>query len=264
MTWRYAAASVAGTSHRREDLPCQDAHSCEIVASQGGDILIAAVSDGAGSASHGGTGAEYVCRTFVSIVDEDLRCNYPPGDQQWLVEKMAQTRAGLLNEAKRRDLPARQLAATMLCAVVSENWSVFGQVGDGAIVAPEAATGDWSWLFWPQRGEYANTTYFLTDPAAMDVLEADVMHQGLTELSLFTDGLQHLVLHYVEQTVHSPFFEGMIAPVRRSSAIGEDKALSEALASYLRSPTVTSRADDDLTLLIASRVEGGERLAGST
>ncbi len=108
-------------------------------------------------------------------------------------------------------------------------------------------------MFWPQRGEYANSTTFITDPSAMESLEVEFMPQGLEEVALFTDGLQHLVLDYSAQSVHSPFFERMLGPVRGSSSANHDDALSAGLAEYLRSPTVTARADDDLTLVLATR-----------
>ena len=81
-------------------------------------------------------------------------------------------------------------------------------------------------------------------------------------VGLFTDGLQHLLLHYEQQTVYSPFFERMLRPIRLSTADGEDRELSTELAKYLKSPTVTARADDDLTLVIASRLADGSGVVG--
>src|SRR6516225_2777134 len=41
--------------------------------------------------------------------------------------------------------------------------------GDGVIVVKDQ-TSQWSWVFWPDRGEFANTTFFVTDAAADDHL----------------------------------------------------------------------------------------------
>ncbi len=82
------------------------------------------------------------------------------------------------------------------------------------------------------------------------------MSEPVFDLALFTDGLQHLVLDYAAHSVHSPFFEAMIEPVLRSTASGHDVALSHGLELYLTSSTVTARADDDLTLIMASRRTG--------
>src|SRR5947207_12025637 len=43
---------------------------------------------------------------------------------------------------------------------------------DGVIVVSQDG-GEWGWVFWPQRGEYANTTRFLTDEDAVARLEVE-------------------------------------------------------------------------------------------
>lgn len=252
MTWRFAAAKAQGTSHVRDDLPCQDAYACLTVPHGEATALVVAVSDGAGSAPEGAAGAAHICATLSALLAKGFK--QAPVGEAWLREHVEQVRASLLDEALSLDLPPRQFAATLLFAVLGPDWSAFAQVGDGAIVTSEPGTGEWSWLFWPQRGEYANTTTFLTDASAMDNLEVAFLEHGQQELAVFTDGLQHLVLDYKAQTVHSPFFERMIQPVRSSAVDGEDVELSRGLATYLRSETVTSRADDDLTLVLASRL----------
>lgn len=261
MTWRFAAAKAQGTSHVRDDLPCQDAYACLTVPHGEEAALVVAVSDGAGSASEGGAGAAYICATLSDLVSKGF--DHAPVGETWLRDHIAHVRASLLEEAVRLGVAPRHLAATLLFAVLGPDWSAFAQVGDGAIVTSEPGTGEWSWLFWPQRGEYANTTTFLTDADAMDSLEVAFLRQGQPELAVFTDGLQHLVLDYAAQTVHSPFFEQMIQPVRSSGADGEDVELSCRLANYLRSGTVTSRADDDITLVLASRLLAADHRAAA-
>jgi Protein phosphatase 2C len=261
--WRFTAASVVGVSHVRDGLPCQDAHRCEVAIGPGGPVLVAVVSDGAGSASEGGRGAAYICEQLCEQVQLRLAEFSPATAIDVLWDSVASTRDGLLAKAERLGLSARQLAATLLCAVLAEDCSAFAQIGDGAIVTPETGTDMWSWLFWPQRGEYANTTSFVTDPTAMESLQVDAIPHAQFEVALFTDGIQHLVLNYEKQTVHSPFFERMMGPVRRSTASGDDPTLSAQLETYLGSPTVTSRADDDLTLVMASRVVVGPDVAST-
>ncbi|WP_238015166.1 PP2C family serine/threonine-protein phosphatase [Dactylosporangium sp. AC04546] len=251
--WRFAAAARPGTGHTREGLPCQDRYGCEVVPSPYGPVLVAIVSDGAGSAVEGERGAELICTELLDEIRRRLADVVPAGTD-WLRACVAVVRRRLLAEAERLGLPPRQLAATLLCAVLAPDWSTFAQIGDGAIVTPELGTGAWAWMFWPQRGEYANTTSFLTDPTALERLEADSLPHGQDEVALFTDGLQHLVLDYGAQRVHDPFFDRILGPVRRSSAQGEDHTLSTGLEAYLGSPPVVSRTDDDLTLVLASRV----------
>jgi hypothetical protein len=250
--WRYAAAKRTGTSHEQSGLPCQDAYGCKVLSRAEGSALIVVVSDGAGSAARGGAGAEFVCSDLIAQITLGFPATRP--SDGWLEDCVLHTRESLLVEADRQEINARDLSATVLCAVLAEDWSAFAQVGDGAMVTPEAGTDTWSWLFWPQRGEYANSTVFLTEQTAPDRLEVGVLSNPQHEIAVFTDGLQHLVLHYEEQAVHSPFFERMMNPVRSSTVDGEDSDLCLDLERYLGSATVRLRSADDLTLVMATRV----------
>ncbi len=67
---------------------------------------------------------------------------------------------------------------------------------------------------------------------------------------------------------HTPFFEGILAPVRAAPEVGRDKKLSFQLASFLDSPAVTGRTDDDWgigagahRLVRSVRASGGAGLA---
>src|SRR5262249_62103480 len=99
-------------------------------------------------------------------------------------------------------------------------------------------------VFWPERGEFANTTFFVTDAAAADHLRFEHRHGSIAEIALLSDGIEPLVLHYASRTIHAPFFDRMFGPVRRSKVIGEDLALSQDLQSYLSSPAILERTDD--------------------
>jgi hypothetical protein len=63
------------------------------------------------------------------------------------------------------------------------------------------------------------------------------------------------VLQYSTNTVHSPWFNQMLPPVRGLAQPGFDEALSKKLAMYLSSEAVCARTDDDKTLLLASRIK---------
>ena len=56
--WRYALASVVGTSHLASGTPCQDASTCQVLEDGSGrSVLVAFVADGAGSALYADEGA---------------------------------------------------------------------------------------------------------------------------------------------------------------------------------------------------------------
>lgn len=62
MKWRFINSGVAGTSHLRTDLPCQDSCFVDVVLTHSDEeVLVAAVSDGAGSAAKAEISSELIC-----------------------------------------------------------------------------------------------------------------------------------------------------------------------------------------------------------
>src|SRR5262249_8069476 len=146
----------------------------------------------------------------------------------------------LANEASARGVPIRQLACTLLTAIVGESRSLFAQVGDGSIVYLD---GDkYESAFWPQSGEYANTTNFVTQTDFADAFEFVDKITRIDELPTFTDGLQRLALNFSSRSVHQPFFRPMFDPLRAAEHADE---LIVPLRSFLDSPLVNERTDDD-------------------
>ena len=104
-------------------------------------------------------------------------------------------------------------------------------------------------LSWPSQGQYASTTFFVTDDELQ--LRISRFNTPLRTLALLTDGLERLALDFATTAAHVPFFSAIAAPVQASVAQGRDSRLSEALRSYLGSDRINERTDDDKTLLVA-------------
>ena len=51
----------------------------------------------------------------------------------------------------------------MLGFVSGDRYSTYFQIGDGGIVVSNEENYDT--VFWPEQGEYANTTFFISDDA---------------------------------------------------------------------------------------------------
>ena len=121
-------------------------------------------------------------------------------------------------------------------------------IGDGGIVARLADTGTWQTLSWPDRGEYASTTRFVTDDPPTP-LRTHITRQAIDALALFSDGIERMVLDMATQTPFARFFSTMAAPLPKEP--GKAHTLSSQLKSWLDSETVNSRTDDDKTLVLA-------------
>jgi hypothetical protein len=124
-------------------------------------------------------------------------------------------------------------------------------VGDGGAVGRDQSSGEWRILSWPEQGEYASVTFFLTDdpPARLRIYRPDY---AIDALVAFTDGIERLALDFGKRSAFQTFFKNMIPAVERSEATGRDRALSEQLPAFLDSPAVNARTDDDKTLILAA------------
>jgi len=262
--WRYVAASVIGTSHEKAGGTCQDANECQIYALPTGErVLAVAVADGAGSTMCGGEGAAKTCRALLSLIDDHLHSGNTVEQvtndtaRSWIA-----TIQNLLDEeAKAASRDRRDFACTVLSLIVGESCAACLQVGDGVMVLADSEEHSYGHVFWPDRGEYANTTHFVTEDDAIEHLQFESVKRRIVEAALLTDGLQTIALNYQQRTAHEPFFKGLFAPLRTAEE-GCSRQLSESLSAFLSSPRVNEKTDDDKTLVLASRPDSASAISG--
>lgn len=247
--WRMANASALGTSHRQTGQACQDYGAVKMTA---GGILIAACADGAGSAAHSEIGAQLAAEALLASAERHLQegATAEAPEPKIILGWYEAARLRVAAEADSLGVPIRQLATTLLFAAVAESWVAFAQIGDGVIAF--AHEGEYRYAFWPENGEYANTTRFLTDTDYADATRIDTFPLRLNEVGLLTDGLQALALDYAGNRAHTPFFRPMFETLRRHPT-GDGKGISASLRAFLESPRVNDRTDDDKTLILAIR-----------
>lgn len=256
--WRVAHTSVIGTSHEKTGLPCQDAGCCRVISDPDGKhVLLAVACDGAGSASRSLDGATLAVDRFLQdFVDAGRRSGLDGINREFVEDWLCRLRAEIRDRAEADDLNPREFACTILGAVVGQDRAAFFQIGDGAIVVSNRAEpDDYGWVFWPQHGEFANQTNFVTQENALEVLEFELEDQCVDEIAMFTDGIERLVLDLQEKTAHAPFFRtlfGWLVQTEPAAVNGEIPA-SEVMSRYLGSKQINDRTDDDKTLILASR-----------
>lgn len=256
LSWKHIAACAAGTSHALTNAPCQDSAFATCYAGpDNAEYLVVLVADGAGSALHGGAGADLTCETgarfFLELIESGSADVCEPSSAQSLLEAI---RAAIASKANEASQTMRDYACTLVGCVVGPTKTLAFQVGDGVLVFRQ--DGSLVPVFWPESGEYANMTYFVTDESATEHFQVEV-RPSPTEVSAMTDGLQRLALIFATKEVHAGFFDPMFTVLRRTLPSDCD-ALSEQLFSYLNSDTINSRTDDDKTLVMATRVTGLE------
>lgn len=251
MEWCYAAASVVGLSHIRAGTRLQDAKHCFVFTGDKGDRrFFAAIADGAGSAEFGGQGASIICRAVGSQARSAFRDGggLPDDEAIWSWLDIARDRIQLA--AMRRERTARDFAATLVMVMASDHAVITAHVGDGAVVARVKDGAKWTVLSPPQHGEYASTTYFVTDDP-QPALRIGRLPNRFDALAAFSDGIENLVIDSGTGEPSAAFFSPMAKPLNASTAIGEDTALSRSLAAFLASDRLNERTDDDKSLIVA-------------
>lgn len=248
--WKYAAASVVGTAHRKfPDGVCQDAHALNYIESL--SAFVGVVSDGAGSASQAQRGSRFACDFVLERIAEaspTLVFTKTLADVT-----LDELRSKLRSLAGDEGFQIRDFACTLLVAIICPDRSVFWQMGDGAMVFRERGEDRFKYAFWPEKGDYANVTYFVTDENAKDQLDFDITDGEVVELGMFSDGLERLALDFAAGEVHTGFFIGLF-PYMRNLPEGRCDELSSQIANFLDSDRVNRRTDDDKTLILASRI----------
>jgi hypothetical protein len=256
--WRVAHASVIGTSHEKMGLPCQDSGCSRIVSDpEGRDVLLAVACDGAGSASLSLDGANLTTDRFLREFSQATRQLGLDGITKEFVEDwLSRVRAEIRDRAEAADLSPREFACTLLGAVVGQDRAAFFQIGDGAIVVSNRdEPDDYGWVFWPQHGEFANQTNFVTQDNALEILQFELEERCVDEIAVFTDGIERLVLDLQNKTAHAPFFRTLFGWLVKTepATVGGEIPTSEVVNRYLSSKQINDKTDDDKTLMLASR-----------
>jgi len=209
------------------------------------------VADGAGSAKYGGEGSAIVCEGIVENASAyfDSFGNFDALQAEEVESWCDDARETIKVDAELRGCEAREFATTLCAAIVSPTRSYFFQIGDGAMIL--GCNGIYGVVFWPQSGEYANSTNFLTAKHYRDHLQFLTVTSQIADLALFTDGIERLALLFDSQTPHPPFFEPLFHTLRSTDNPHE---LSDDFSKFLQSDSITARSDDDKTLVLASHV----------
>lgn len=253
MNWKVIAQSVTGTSHLQSARDCEDAHAfAQLNLPSGGSALICCVSDGAGSAKHAATASKLVTEQTCAALASSLQTGIGIGEAQLLtILESVYDQLLQLSEAGEENI--NEYSCTLLGAVLTEQKATFFQIGDGAIIREDNNDG-YTPIWWPQNGEYSNSTSFLVDDPNMGHLRITTLHESIREIAILTDGLQLLTLNNESMSVHQPFFMDLFKWLRKATETDHLTVLNRKLGEYLNSDLINSRTDDDKTLFLATRI----------
>ena len=225
------------------------------------NVTILALSDGAGSCKLSHIGSRAACLGFIRGVKTVLRPNMEDPDtlSRFLSDSSKESWIPALDDAaqfviataeKRGVNPEESMACTLLGAIIGQSSAIVLQVGDGAWVAETESMG-FHPVTWPEHGQYVNETYFITHAGYSEHVQfAIIPNDGLLRSLIgFSDGIERLCLDLSTKAAVDGFFRPLRSLFDRQSKIEFEKGFSR----FLNSEQVTSRTDDDTSIIIASR-----------
>ncbi len=251
--WKYTVQSIRGSAHYINGMPCQDASDTVQVAG----FLVCALSDGAGSAKFSDFGSRIIVDKSLQFFKDYFDKTEAPqiamrdlGVQQgeWLIEEV---RDEISRVASEKNEPEQEFAGTLLVAVIGEAKSVFYQVGDGVWYI--CKSGILGAVTWPEQGEFAGQTMFVTSSSATKSLQCHAVENGLDYIVGMTDGLERLSLDMQARVPHRGFCEPLITALRHADCLNDYKGKLEV---FLTSERVCERTDDDKSLALIVHEDG--------
>jgi serine/threonine protein phosphatase PrpC len=267
-------ASVAGPKRHATGSVCQDFFTAEASA----DWIVAIVSDGAGSATRSLEGARIVSEEVCQALTVRLKSHQRPHHaadwrarlkakrltvetnteslwswvQQAVVDGIDKARERCLNEARAGDL-LRSFHATVLGVVIRGEGGIFFHIGDGGasahnVTEDRVETHSFSE---PERGEYANETFFFTEARWREHLRLTKIPGAIQAVWLMSDGAYDLMVPPGQTQLR----QITVKEIDRLVFDHEVGDKSGVLSTILASSQATDRNDDDKTLVIVRKRE---------
>ncbi len=253
MKWKAIGQSTQGVSHILNQKDCEDAIKYgTLFENTEYETLICCLSDGAGSAAYAKEAAQLAVSEGYKFLETCIERNRDVSEAD-IYEMLENLIDILKDKATQAKANLNEFSCTFLGGVLFSNKSIFFQIGDGAIICLDDNNNYYP-IWFPQNGEYQNTTSFLIDYPKVNNLFCTIFHKNIHEVAMFTDGLQLLALNYESYCVHQPFFFDMFKWLRKADNDEKITILNTKLYEYLSSKIINDRTDDDKTLFLATRI----------
>jgi hypothetical protein len=257
--WRLSEASVRGKGHIDHGMPNQDSVAVRTNAS--GQVVAAAVSDGAGTALKSGDGsratADFMADWLLRI-GEDLSVARLTEDM--IEEKLAAGIDMLRSRLAAQGESLRDFHCTLAGCVLTAREGLVCQLGDSIAVATKFAElagappridffpDGGSRVYEVERGEYSNETHFITEPDWRSHLRVAFLPPSPDAVILMSDGAMDLAVR--ERRVFRGFLSTLLA---RLLTLQERDGRNAAIEEWLSDPKSFPLTSDDKTIFVAIR-----------
>jgi len=253
--WKNLACAATGTKHIKDQTICQDATDTLIV----GNTLIGVVCDGAGSAKFADVGAKLVAETTAVALSKEIN-NLQVVRIFGFFKLQASARTvfkvfgrvlqlnirTLERKAREMGCEPKDLATTLIAYVATPSWVGLMQIGDGFVVFRRSGEKDYELAFPPEKGEYANTTTFVTSSNVAEKMQVGIILDSVDFICASSDGLEKIALQWGSSVEAFPgFFKGMEGMMR---------ADKYELLNWIKNETrLMQKTTDDRSIVVGVR-----------
>ena len=241
--WYFGSAVSIGMSHLKNEMPCQDKCAIDLIMD---NLLIAVLSDGAGSAKNSEFGAEIAVNSIIQFLREQMYSFSL--DEDFIKNCVTFSRNKIIDYSIDNNLELKSLACTLIILVSYDDMALIFQLGDGGCVLKRKDEDFFEYAIEPMNGEYINTTYFLTDDNYLINSQIKIT-KGIEKFAIFSDGIQKVCSNLSTNEIHQPFFQKLFSTFN----ILKEKPqfiINQSFQSFLDSDFLNERTDDDKSLLL--------------
>lgn len=250
--WIVSTASQIGPRHVAAGEPNQDA--CVVTST--GDMIIAAVADGAGSQPHSRLGAQIATQAICSFLSQALGPALPTTDI--LTNAFHHTHGTLAARAKLEAIDPHSLACTLVCAVIAPDLILTASVGDSFVVTVRNSLDD---VNSPVSIETPCVSPVELPDDAGDMIPithqnfdrylaiAEIARKDLIAIILATDGARTFFSKIPEKQSHYVFTDLIVKELSIYHAQLGPRGMPAILTSFLAKYSAPN--NDDRTIVLA-------------
>lgn len=244
--WNTIQCAVQGRGHVNTGTPCQD----KTYIKSENNVQIIALADGAGSARLSHLGAEFVTKQMCDILSNDFELYFQEEDGVAIKRKIINDlKNGLKVVAIHNSCEVKDLASTLLVVAIKEGKYIIIHVGDGVI--GYLKNNLLKVASYPENGEFANTTVFVTSDDALTTMKILKGTLGDIEgFALMSDGTENSFFSKKDKTL-APVLKKIMDLTRILDIQYLEKEITKSFEEVVKKNTI-----DDCSLALIVKDNG--------
>ena len=244
VTWKIISHAMPGSSHLEQGKGCEDV--IKVVTDE--NIAVISLADGAGSFSKAVEGAELATEKSSKWLIKNFDWAYIAKKSDITNRLIYNTiKKGLKRKSKKEKSKPKEYSSTLLFVAIKDNRYIAGHIGDG-VIGVTTTEGENVVLSEPDRGEFANNTYFTT---SSKISKHFRLHRGtivnIGSFFLMSDGSADCLFNQTDNTFAPAIskFSSLLEGASDEGVKQVNNALNNVMEQHFR-----SRTNDDCSFVM--------------